>query len=146
METTTRGNDVPASPRFKATCYSCHYESLGALGTRCPECRFPLIAVPIAAEACEISDVLSRESISIGAPPLPGVDGTPRKAQLLAESRRRRRQTDTLRKVEESRKLRRAETDREIARIDRRRHAVVTFALASAAAIGALMAYVSVGI
>jgi len=38
-----------------------------------------------------VEQIFDRMSVRVGAPPLPGVDGRPRKAQILAEARRRRR-------------------------------------------------------
>jgi hypothetical protein len=38
----------------------------------------------------KVREIFDRTSVSVNAPPLPGVDGQPRKAQLLAEARRKR--------------------------------------------------------
>jgi len=74
-------------------CYRCQYVGQEAVaGNRCPTCGFPLIQETrlIPGGARRVRDILDRSSVSVNAPPLPGVDGRPRKAQLLAEARRRR--------------------------------------------------------
>lgn len=79
---------------YKAVCYSCRYVGMEPALTRCPLCGFAIILepgqVPEADQAPDVSAIFDRVSVSVGAPPLPGVDGTPRKAQLMAEARRRR--------------------------------------------------------
>lgn len=80
------------SPRwFKAVCYKCSFEGQ-VEGSCCPECSFPLIFESEATPAggTRVEDIFDRTSVRIGAPPLPGVDVGPRKAQLLAEARKRR--------------------------------------------------------
>lgn len=54
----------------------------------CPVCSFPLIDGTIS--GLHVIDVLHRESVSVGGPPLPGVDTEPREAELLAKARRER--------------------------------------------------------
>ncbi len=77
---------------YKAVCYKCSYVGDPGAATRCPLCNFPFIleagAVPQVAPVLEV--IFDRSSVRIGAPPLPGVDTEPRKAQLLAEARKRR--------------------------------------------------------
>jgi len=77
---------------YKAVCYKCSYVGLGADADRCPVCEFPFIleAGPSPEVAPDIAVIFDRASVRIGAPPLPGVDAGPRKAQLLMESRKRR--------------------------------------------------------
>jgi len=81
-------------PQFTsmAVCYRCQYVGQEAAGNRCPSCGFPVIKETrlVPAGPRRVRDILDRSSISLGAPPLPGVDRGPRKAQLLAEARRRR--------------------------------------------------------
>lgn len=93
-----------------AICYQCSYRSSDS-GSNCPDCSFPLIMQSELSPpgGFRIEDVLKRESLRLGAPPLPGVDATPRKAQLLAEARKRIRDTarqakqvDTRAKTEEA--------------------------------------------
>lgn len=83
-----------SSGLFKAVCYRCAYEGPG-LASRCPACQFPMI---LEAEGTPpgrpIDDILARVSIGAGAPPLPGVHAEKRKAQLLAEARQERRDSD----------------------------------------------------
>lgn len=96
---------IPRSPElfYKAVCYSCRYVGMDAALTRCPLCGFAIILepgqVPEAEAAPDVSAIFDRVSVSVGAPPLPGVDGTPRKAQLLAEARRRRLESERLKAV-----------------------------------------------
>lgn len=77
---------------YNAVCYKCHYVGMEAAGNRCPLCSFPLILEPGRVEdaAPYLEEIFDRTSVSIGAPPLPGVDARKRKAQLLAEARQRR--------------------------------------------------------
>jgi hypothetical protein len=86
---------------YKAVCYSCRYVGMDPELTRCPLCGFAIIlepgTVPEAEQAPDVSAIFDRVSVRVGAPPLPGVDGTPRKAQLLAEARRRRHESERLR-------------------------------------------------
>ncbi len=79
------------SALLQAVCYRCRYVGLAAGTSKCPLCTFPLIL-----EAVEVDDtpdveqIFERQAVNVGAPPLPGVDGTPREAQLRAEARRKR--------------------------------------------------------
>lgn len=87
-------NALPAQSsqeHLKAVCYKCSYVGR-ADGSCCPECSFPLIFEPekTPAGGTRLEDIFARTSVHIGAPPLPGVDAEPRKAQLLAEARKRR--------------------------------------------------------
>ncbi len=86
-----RQQDVPRFASM-AVCYRCQYVGQEASGNRCPSCGFPVIMETrlVPAGPRRVRDILDRSSISLGAPPLPGVDRGPRKAQLLAEARRRR--------------------------------------------------------
>jgi hypothetical protein len=88
---TAHQNDVPQFTSM-AVCYRCQYTGQDAAGNRCPSCSFPLIIETrlIPGGPRRVRDILDRSSVSVGAPELPGVDGTPRKAQLLAEARKRR--------------------------------------------------------
>jgi len=76
---------------LQAVCYRCRYVGLAAGASKCPLCTFPLIL-----EAAEVDDtpsvqqIFERQAVNEGAPPLPGVDGTPREAQLRAGARRKR--------------------------------------------------------
>jgi len=80
---------------YKAVCYKCSYVGDPGSATRCPVCDFPFIleagATPEVAPVLEV--IFDRTSVRLGAPPLPGVDATPRKAQLLMEARKRRVQS-----------------------------------------------------
>lgn len=75
----------------QVVCYRCQYVGMEASSTRCPLCAFPLIveALGDAVNRC-VGEIFARESVNDGAPPLPGVDASPRKAQLLAEARKQR--------------------------------------------------------
>ncbi|HTM19248.1 MAG TPA: hypothetical protein VL172_02035, partial [Kofleriaceae bacterium] len=81
-------------PQFTSTavCYRCQYRGQEAAGNRCPTCSFPLIIETrlVPGGPRRVRDILDRSTVSVSGPPLPGVDGRPRKAQLLAEARRRR--------------------------------------------------------
>jgi hypothetical protein len=80
---------VPAP--LKAICYKCSYVGMGIAVARCPTCAFPLIfQAQEDGFAPDIERLFDRSSVRMGAPPLPGVDASPRKAQLLMEARRRR--------------------------------------------------------
>jgi hypothetical protein len=95
--------DLGADPKAKlgalsfvrkgsAVCYQCSFTSDEG-GSTCPDCNFPLIMQSELSPpgGFRIRDVLRRDSLRIGAPPLPGVDAAPRKAQLLSEARKRLR-------------------------------------------------------
>lgn len=92
MELGTRRIQSVFSSAGTAVCYQCSTRSSDC-ASNCPQCNFPLITQselsPLG--GIRIGDVLRRESLRIGAPPLPGVHSTPRKAQLLAEARKRAR-------------------------------------------------------
>jgi hypothetical protein len=79
-----------------AVCYRCRFSGLATGATRCPRCAFPLIlqAAEELEENTAVVRLFDRTAVGEEAPPLPGVDGRPRKAQLLAEERRRRRTTE----------------------------------------------------
>lgn len=81
-----------AAPTTFEVCFSCSYQSSARGGSVCPRCSFPLITRSDMSPSggLRLSDVLHRESIRIGAPPLPGVHAEKRKAQALAEARRAR--------------------------------------------------------
>lgn len=126
---------------YKAVCYKCHYVGLGAL-KKCPLCNFPIILeTGEVSEQIEVEELFDRTSVNVGAPPLPGVDGTPRKAQLLAEARKRRHLEMLSQKEAEPPKKRRATTVAEIAAMSKVR---VTFAFVSAFLVG-LFAAVATG-
>jgi hypothetical protein len=79
---------------YKAVCYRCSYEAVGADDQRCPVCAFPVIleADSTPPGGRRLEEILKRAQVRAGtAPLLPGVDAAKRKAQLLAESRKRRR-------------------------------------------------------
>lgn len=100
-------SQVPQSSVGIAVCYRCSYQAHA--GGSCPECSFPMIVQSgLSSPEIRLGDVLKRESLRIGAPPLPGVDAGPRKAQLLAEARKRIRDRD--RNEEASEAESRAET------------------------------------
>jgi hypothetical protein len=84
---------APASGRYRTVCYRCQYKALEATGNKCPNCGFPLIYKAGRQQTVgrSVEQIFDRVSVRVGAPPLPGVDGRPRKAQMLAEARRRRR-------------------------------------------------------
>jgi ribosomal protein L37E len=84
----------PDREAFTAVCYRCRSGGHRPEATRCPQCGFPLIVKrrELAEDGLRVRDIFDRTSVSVNAPPLPGVDGAPRKAQLLAEARRRRRE------------------------------------------------------
>jgi len=139
MQTATAAVFVDESS-YKAVCYKCHYVGLGALKT-CPLCDFPIILETghVDDEQPEVEELFDRVSVNVGAPPLPGVDGTPRKAQLLAEARKRRH----LALVEDKKPQRRATTVSEIAQLSKVR---VTFAFVSAFLVGLFAAVATGGI
>lgn len=75
----------------QVVCYRCEFVGIEAGSSRCPMCSFPLIVEALGdAVAHRVREVFSRESANDAAPPLPGVDAGPRKAQLLAEARKQR--------------------------------------------------------
>lgn len=80
-----------SSGLFKAVCYRCSYEGPGR-DNRCPVCQFPMILEPESTPpgGRSIEDIFARASLRDGAPPLPGVHVEKRKAQMLAEARRER--------------------------------------------------------
>ncbi len=100
---------VTSIATYKAVCYKCSYVGVAGDAARCPVCQFPFIREAGAAPevAPNLEGIFDRVSVRIGAPPLPGVDTGPRKAQLMAEARRRRieQRRETLRV--------RAETERQ---------------------------------
>ncbi len=125
---------------YKAVCYKCHYVGLGTL-TKCPLCNFPIILETGSHdEEAQVEEIFDRVSVNVGAPPLPGIDGRPRKAQLLAEARKRRHD-EQLSLV--SQPKRRATTVGEIAAMSRVR---VGFAFVSAFLVGLFAAVASGGI
>lgn len=91
----------PSSGDFTTVCYRCRTEGPAADATRCPQCGFPLIVKrrEKADDGLRVRDIFDRTSVSVNAPPLPGVDGQPRKAQLMAEARQRRRQAAAARQL-----------------------------------------------
>lgn len=127
---------------YKAVCYKCHYVGLGQLA-RCPLCNFPIILESGQVDDdTEVEDIFDRVSVNVGAPPLPGVDGRPRKAQLLAEARKKR-YLENLEKQAEAKPKRRATTVSDIARLPK---VQVTFAFVSAFLVGLLGAVASGGL
>jgi hypothetical protein len=84
---------APGRVQYRTVCYRCRYLGPDTGGNKCPVCGFPLIRKvgEIPAAGLGVEQIFDRVSVRVGAPPLPGVDGGPRKAQLLAEARRRRR-------------------------------------------------------
>jgi hypothetical protein len=80
------------SATFKAVCYQCSFEGRSETSL-CPVCSFPVILEPETTPpgGFRLEDILARETVRDGGPPLPGVDPGKRKAQLLAEARRERR-------------------------------------------------------
>jgi hypothetical protein len=87
----------PFLRRGVAVCYQCSFTGVEAAAA-CPDCDFPLIMQSDLSPpgGIRVSDVLQRESLRLGAPPLPGVHAEPRKAQLLQEARKRIRDTRRL--------------------------------------------------
>lgn len=84
---------APAKGRCRVVCYRCQYKATEAAGNRCPNCGFPLIHKAGRHETVgrSVEQIFDRVSVRVGAPPLPGVDGKPRRAQMLADLRRRKR-------------------------------------------------------
>jgi hypothetical protein len=89
MHSSTRSSSIGSL----AVCYQCSYQSDTPGSSSCPRCSFPLILQRDATPSggTRIEDILKRQSVRAGAPPLPGVDAEKRQAQLLAEARQRRR-------------------------------------------------------
>jgi hypothetical protein len=89
-ETVTSGTG-----HFKAVCHKCHYVGFEPNHNRCAYCGFPIILEPHESAQVALREIFDRSSVELGvnikAPPLPGVDPQKRKAQLLAEARRRLR-------------------------------------------------------
>jgi hypothetical protein len=80
-----------AHQTHQVVCYRCEFVGMEAGSSRCPLCNFPLIVEALGdAVAQRVREIFARDSVNDGAPPLPGVDASPRKAQLLAEARKRR--------------------------------------------------------
>ncbi len=94
LSSLSHGQSSPFLRTGVAVCYQCSFSSSEA-GSACPECDFPLIMQSDLSPpgGIRVSDVLRRESLRLGAPPLPGVHAEPRKAQLLQEARKRIRDT-----------------------------------------------------
>lgn len=115
----------------KAICYRCSYVGVVVGQARCPACEFPLIQeVGRGPEvAPTVNSLFDRVSVRVGAPPLPGVDAEPRKAQLLMEARRKKQQRARTRE-----KVERAETEA------RHQRTVSAVAFASALAAGFMAA------
>jgi hypothetical protein len=88
---------------YNAVCYRCHYVGMEPDITRCPLCQFAIILEPAekAEQEVGVEEIFDRASVRLGAPPLPGLDPGKRKAQLLAEARRKRR-TDKMAAINES--------------------------------------------
>jgi hypothetical protein len=87
-------DDDEVSARYKSVCYRCRYVGLPGTKTRCPLCEFPLILEAANADEEEAEVSVERLFERSEVTPLPGVDGTPRKAQLLAEARKQRRSAE----------------------------------------------------
>lgn len=100
-ETTTPRRISDSGVFYNAVCYRCHYVGMEPDINRCPLCEFPIILEP--AERSDqdvgVEEIFDRASVRLGAPPLPGLDPGKRKAQLLAEARRKRR-TDQIAAVQ----------------------------------------------
>lgn len=129
---------------YKAVCYKCHYVGLGQLN-RCPLCNFPIILeTGKVDDDTEVEDLFDRVSVNVGAPPLPGIDGRPRKAQLMAEARKKR-YLESLEKqrAEKTAPKRRATTVTEIAKLPK---VQVAFAFVSAFLVGLLGAVATGGL
>lgn len=128
----------------QVVCYRCQYVGMEASSTRCPLCAFPLIveALGDAVERC-VGEIFARASVNDGAPPLPGVDASPRKAQLLAEARKQRiaeqRERSRQRPVTSPRATSRCGTGTSIAGTQSSRFGVV-FALGGALVAGLVAA------
>ncbi len=125
--------DTSRTPR-KAICYRCSCVVTQVDASRCPACSFPLIqeAGRGPEVAPTVDSLFQRVSVRVGAPPLPGVHESPRKAQLLMEARRRR--------VQRARTMERVERARTDARA-RRKSAATTWAFVSALAAGLVAAF-----
>ena len=80
------------SGNYKAVCFKCSYVGDPAGAIACPICQFPFIleAGDPPEVAPQLERIFDRSSVRVGAPPLPGVDAGPRKAELLMAARRRR--------------------------------------------------------
>lgn len=129
---------------FKAVCYKCGHVGLNAEHTRCSRCSFPIILETgrvTPAREDSIRDIFDRTSVTIGAPPLPGVDAEPRKAQIVAEVRRRRREV-VRRATSEALRKRRPSTVSDIVQNPRVR---VGFAMLSALVAGFAAAMLNSG-
>jgi len=127
MNAVSRTESVSASA--KAICYRCSYVGTVVGQARCPACDFPLIQeVGRGPEvAPTVNSLFDRVSVRVGAPPLPGVDQEPRKAQLLMQARRKRKERALTRE-----RVERAERARTEAR-HRRTATAVAFVSALAA-------------
>ena len=98
ITTSYRLLDAPVDrTRGRAVCFKCAYVTVASDASTCAVCGSLLIKAPAAAndadddELCpDIVAIFDRTSVSVGAPPLPGLDPRPRKAQLMAEARRKR--------------------------------------------------------
>ena len=90
-----------SSGSYKSVCYRCSYEGRGAAG-RCPLCQFAMILEPEGTppRGRRLEEIFARESVSDGAPLLPGVHAEKRQAQILAESRRERMASQKTRRLE----------------------------------------------
>ena len=126
---------------YKAVCYKCHYVGDGAQKT-CPLCNFPIILETneLTDDQPEVVEIFDRLSVNVGAPPLPGVDGRPRKFQLMEEERKRRQLQVVSLPIKS---IRRATTLSEVANMSKVR---VTFAFVSAFLVGLVAAVASGGI
>lgn len=81
------------SVTFKAVCYQCSFEGRSETSL-CPVCSFPVILEPenTPPGGFRLEDILARDRVRAEtAPPLPGVDPGKRQAQIRAEERRERR-------------------------------------------------------
>jgi hypothetical protein len=135
-----------SSGLYKAVCYRCSYQG-PVTANRCPQCQFPMILEPEGTPpGRRLESIFARQSVTEGAPPLPGVHTEKRKAQLMAEARRARIAT---------RRHARAQPERDdlpavdpgSVRIPRFRHGALKLTLfcASAVAAGALAAALQSG-
>lgn len=92
---------------FKAVCHKCHYVGFEPNTNSCVHCGFPIILERYESAQVALREIFDRSSVELGvnikAPPLPGVDPQKRKAQLLAEARRRLRAESQARRQETAR-------------------------------------------
>jgi hypothetical protein len=138
-----------SSGLYKAVCYRCSYEGRVS-DNRCPVCQFAMILEPEGTPpgGRRLEEIYGRRSVTDGAPPLPGVHAEKRKAQIMAEARRERIETQRRARMEPPPDVpRRASESMSAVRIPRFRPGVVKMTLfcASAVAAGAVAAALQSG-